>query len=408
LLLAGLGLGFAVPLYAYVGYPLALKLLAIVRQATQRADEGGGVPAFRAKENWVADRYQRRPEDWPSITICVPAHNEEAVIGQTLENLLCADYPRDRVQILVMSDASSDRTDQIVDGFADRGVELLRIPRRVGKTQAENLAQAHLRGEIIVNTDASVRVAPDSLKPLLAAFASPEVGVASGQDESVGEADTANLGESGYVGYEMSVRQLETRVGGIVGASGCYYAIRRGLHATQLPPSLSRDFAAPLVAREAGYRSVSVPDAICAVPRLGTLGSEYRRKVRTIARGLRTLHFKRSVLNPLRYGLFAWMLFSHKLCRWLVPWAGVVALVAVAVLAVEEPWARWVLGGAVTVGALALLGLRATTAGPARALELLAFFLAGNIAVLHAWFRALSGEADPSWEPTRRPGSTSP
>lgn len=389
LLVAMLGIAVAMPLYAYAVYPLLLRILAVFKKK-----DAADLPA--------------PGDEWPAITICVAAYNEEAVIAHTLENLLRVDYPRDRVQILVMSDASTDGTDEIVGGFADRGVELLRMPRRVGKTEAENLARPHLRGEIIVNTDASVRIAPDGLKPLLAAFASPEVGVASGQDVSVGESGAANTGESSYVGYEMYVRDLETRVDGIVGASGCYYAIRQGLLAADLPPSLSRDFAAPLLAREAGYRSVSVPAARCAVPRVGSLGSEYRRKVRTIARGLRTLHHKRALLNPFRYGLFAWMLFSHKMCRWLVPWAGAIGLVAVALLAVHEPWARWALGAAALAAVLALLGVRVRTGWQAaRVLELLVFFLAGNVAVLHAWIRALKGEADPSWEPTRRRVSTS-
>lgn len=378
-----LAIGVAVPLYAYVGYPLVLKLLAGLRSPRRPAAE---------------------PADWPQITVCVPAYNEEAVIAETLENWLQADYPPDRMHILVLSDASTDRTDEIVRSFADRGVELLRMPERVGKTEAENLALPRLRGTIIVNSDAAVRVAPNSLKPLVAAFESPDVGVASGRDVSVGEVGGRNAGESRYVGYEMGIRSLETTVDGIVGASGCYYAIRRELHATRLPPSLSRDFAAALVARQAGYRSVAVDEAVCVVPRSGSLRTEYRRKVRTIARGLRTLHHERSLLNPLRYGLFAWMLFSHKLCRWLVPWAAVTALAAIAVLALHESWARWLLGGLVVVAAGAALGATGKRAARASAAAaLLTFFFAGNLAVLHAWLRALTGERDPSWEPTRRP-----
>src|SRR5437879_13251472 len=138
----------------------------------------------------------------------------------------------------------------------------------------------------------------------------------------------------------MGVRDLETGLrggggggGGIVGASGCLYAIRAGLHREFVPENLSRDFAAALIARRHGLRAVSVPEAVCFVPRGASLRQEYRRKVRTMARGLRTLWALRALLNPLRYGLFAWMLWSHKLCRWLVPWAALVALGAVGPLA---------------------------------------------------------------------------
>ena len=226
----------------------------------------------------------------------------------------------------MVSDASTDRTDEIVRGYADRGVELLRMPERHGKTAAENAAREHLRGDIVVNTDASVRIAPGALKPLIARFADPEVGVASGRDVSVAQMDRdLNVGESGYVGYEMWVRDLETRVGSIVGASGCFYAIRRPLHMTLFPAALSRDFACALIAREAGFRAVSVNEAVCYVPRIQSLRREYRRKVRTLTRGLETLWYKRSLMNPLRYGLFAWMLLSHKLIRWLAPWGLVLA-----------------------------------------------------------------------------------
>src|SRR5439155_18332143 len=222
-----------------------------------------------------------------------------------------------------------------------RGVELLRLPERRGKTAAENAARAHLRGTIIVNTDASVRIALQALKPLVAAFADPTVGVASGRDVSVARVGAeANAGESTYVGYEMWVRALETRVAGIVGASGCLYACRRRLYMRLVPEALSRDFAAALMAREAGYRSVAVRDAVCYVPRVASLHAEYRRKVRTITRGWQTLVYMRHLLNPFRYGLFAWMLFSHKICRWLAPWAIGLAIVGLIALNLGH-WASW-------------------------------------------------------------------
>ena len=122
------------------------------------------------------------------------------------------DYPAERRQILIVSDASTDGTDEIVAEYADRGIELVRQPTRAGKTAAENAARSALRGDIIVNTDASIRIHPHSLKPLIAAFSDPSVGVASGRDVSVARLDDdSNVGESGYVDYEMRIRALETR-----------------------------------------------------------------------------------------------------------------------------------------------------------------------------------------------------
>lgn len=370
--------------YTYAGYPLLLKAIGAVRPRPVRREE---------------------PEEWPLISITVPAYNEEAQIRTMLDSLLALDYPADRRQILVVSDASSDRTDEIVAEYADRGVELLRTPGRMGKTAAENLARPRLRGDIIVNTDASIRIQRDALKRLVACFSDPEVGLASGRDMSVGPAeDHPNAGESGYVGYEMWVRQLETRVNGIIGASGCFYAIRAELHHSNvMPEGLSRDFAAALVTREHGYRSVSVDDAVCFVPRTASLRREYQRKVRTMARGLQTLHFKRHLLNPLRYGSFSWMLLSHKLCRWLVPWAGISAAAGVLLLARREPWAQWMIGAMAAATMVAAAGWMAgETRRLPRFVAIPTFAIASNVAALHAWGKAVRGEANAVWEPTRR------
>src|SRR2546426_6040105 len=166
----------AVGAYAYLVYPLLL---------------------------WVGTRGRLgrppvSPVEWPLISITVPVYNEAATLAATLERILASDYPADRRQVIVVSDASIDRTDEIARGFAPRGVELIRLPRRAGKTAAENAARPHLRGEFVVQTDASVRIHPAALKPLIAAFSDATVGVASGRDVSVAAVeDDAGGGESG-------------------------------------------------------------------------------------------------------------------------------------------------------------------------------------------------------------------
>ena len=379
----------AFAVYTYVGYPLILLAAS----------------ALRGRRRPLPP-----PVEWPHITILLPARNEEAVIGGTIDNLLQLDYPADRRRIIVLSDGSTDRTDAIVAAYAGRGVDLVRMPRWAGKTAAENAVLSQLESEIIVNTDASARVERGALKALIAPFADPEVGVASSHNVSLARVEEhANYAESWYVGYDMWVRSLETRVSGIVGAAGCLYAARLATQRHVLPQALTRDFAAPLLAREQGLRAVSVPEAICFVPRIPSLRREYRRKVRTITRGIETLRFKRRLLNPLRHGAFSWILISHKICRWLIPHAALLALAALLCLTQTVVAARWALVGVAWVGVCAVVGwwwpdrwrLPKVMAVPA-------YFVIGNLAALQASVRALAGQRDRLWEPTRREAAPAP
>jgi cellulose synthase/poly-beta-1,6-N-acetylglucosamine synthase-like glycosyltransferase len=372
--------------YAYVGYPLILALVA--RWKPEPAPFGD-------------------PPEWPRISITIPAYNEAAAIGPTLDSLLALDYPADRRQILVVSDCSGDGTDDIVRGYAGRGVELLRMPARRGKTAAENAAFAHLGGEIIVNTDATIRILPGSLKPLIRVFQDPAIGAASGRDVSVGDVRAElNQGESGYVDYEMRVRSLESRVGSIVGASGCFYAIRRAIVDPAFPEALSRDFASPLRARSLGYRTVSVDEAVCLVPRTTSLRTEYRRKIRTMARGLDTLWHMRALLDPFRYGSFALMLWSHKLCRWLVHPALLGLLLGLALLSATSLAAAVAVLAIAAAMSLGVIGMKWPEGRKAPApIAVCGFALAVNAAAIRAWAKALRGERNPIWEPTRRPGA---
>lgn len=373
-------------LYAFLGYPALLRLMA----ARRRGD--GPPPATPPAQEG----------DLPTVTVTVPVHNEAEQIGGTLQSLLDLDYPAHLLRILIVSDGSTDATDDIVRSYADRGVELLALRRRVGKTAAEEAAMREIRSEIVLNTDASIRLHPAALRALARAFADPDVGVASGRDVSIGvRARDGNEGERGYVGYEMRVRALESRLSGIVGASGSCYAIRASLHRLPLPGGLSRDFAAALRAREHGFRAVSVDGATCAVPRSGSLRREYRRKVRTMVRGMRTLAYKKALLNPLRHGTFAWMLWSHKVARWALPWAALAALLALATLAVAQTWARALLAAAVLLGLVTALAWLRDGKVP-RVIGLPAWIVLGNLAAVHATVKALSGGQSAIWEPTRR------
>jgi cellulose synthase/poly-beta-1,6-N-acetylglucosamine synthase-like glycosyltransferase len=368
--------------WAYAGYPAVLWMIS----------------RFKAPRAMPPE-----PLSWPMISITVPAYNEAARIRSTIESLLAIDYPADRRQILIVSDSSTDDTDRIVAEYADRGVELYRVPRRGGKTAAENAAAAVLRGEIIVNTDASIRIQRHSVKALIRAFQDPTIGVASGRDISVGAESEGNRGESGYVGYEMWVRDLETRLGGIVGASGCCYAARAQIQRTVLRDDLARDFASALIARRLGLRAVSVNEATAVVPRTPSLRAETKRKARTMAQGLETLRYGASLMNPFRHGAFAIALASHKLARWLVYLSAPLAIIGIAWLALSS---RIALALFVAMAAVVAMGFTAMRWPAGRRVPLpfalAGFALASTLGGLRAWMLAIRRKRLPMWEPTRR------
>jgi cellulose synthase/poly-beta-1,6-N-acetylglucosamine synthase-like glycosyltransferase len=373
-------------IYAYVLYPVIVWAVSLTRRSLATGAHA---------------------DQWPHVTVTVPVYNNVASIRATLERLLAFDYPREKLQFLVLSDASTDGTDDIVREFADRGIELLRATTRRGKTAAENAAAEVARGDIIVNVDATVMVPPTSLRPLIRAFDDQSVGVASGCDVSVDAAPATEAGgESGYTSYEMLVRKLETRAGSIVGASGCFYAIRRKIRGSPLHPGLSWDFASTLVAREQGYRSVSVPEAVCVVPHTQELRYELRRKARTMARGISTLFEFRALMNPFKYGGFALMLISHKLLRWVPYLVAPASVIALAILATRSTVAA-VVFGIVACGLLAgAVSIKYAGSINLRPLALAGFVVAACSAGWLAWFDAIRGARLATWDPTPRPTVT--
>jgi cellulose synthase/poly-beta-1,6-N-acetylglucosamine synthase-like glycosyltransferase len=376
-----LALPIIVGIYAYIVYPLILWAIAHLAKE---------IPKDAAFS--------------PTVTVVIPAYNEENQIRGAVEAVLAQGYPKDKLQLLILSDASTDATDRIVGEYAAEGVELMRMPQRGGKTKAENAALSRVRGEIIVNTDASIRLHPAAVRELVSQMMNPSIGVASGRDISVSSGDkTQNVTEASYVNYEMWVRTLETKTGGIVGASGSCYAIRSELHRVPIREDLSRDFCAALTARLHGMRSVSVDEAVCFVPRTSSLQREYERKVRTISRGMDTLVNRKQLLHPGHYGTFAWKLFSHKVCRWLLPIAVIPGVIGLAMLSHFYMWAEAALIVAGLIVVLALAGVFWPSSRPLpRLVSLAAFGLAANLAVVNAVWRVIHGHHDHVWEPTRR------
>jgi cellulose synthase/poly-beta-1,6-N-acetylglucosamine synthase-like glycosyltransferase len=368
-------------LYAYVGYPILLLLLARLRS-----------------------RPVRSADITPEVSLIITVHNAATTVVAKIENSLALDYPRDRFGILIASDASTDDTDRLATGFADRGVVVCRAPHRVGKTGAQNLACRAATGEILVFSDVTTLLPMEALRAIVRPFADPEVGLVSGQDESIADTDhPAAAGEGAYVRYEMWLRRLESTVGSIIGASGCLYAVRRSQR-SELSADLVEDFSMPLLTLQAGARAVAEPAARAGVPVTGSSRAEFRRRVRTQIGGAVALWRHRHLLNPFRYPKVAWMLLSHKLGRWLVPGWLVLLLLSGSFLA-RDHWFYLAATIAQTVfHGLGLFGLRRSCRRRSpRWLSLPFSFLLANAAVAIGTVQAIRGGRATTWQPSARP-----
>lgn len=357
--------------YSYLGYPATLFVLSRVRchQVRRRAIH-------------------------PSVSFIITARNEAARIAEKLENALAQDYPASQLEIIVASDCSSDATDAIVRRDFPR-VRLVRSPRREGKEAAQALAIAAARGDVFVFSDVATALAPDCVSRLVENFADPSVGCVSSTDRFVDAAGEIS-GEGAYVKYEMWLRTLETRVNSLVGLSGSLFATRREL-CSEWPSDLQSDFSTLLRAVQMGYRGVLDPESAGYYRNITDSRGEFSRKVRTVVRGLTVLGAHTHMFNPARYGLFAWQLASHKLSRWVVPFAMIAALGA-NLLLLGSPFYVLLLIAQVAFYATACAGLKSG----ASFLRVPAFLLQANAAVLTAWLRYLRGERMVVWNPSDR------
>jgi cellulose synthase/poly-beta-1,6-N-acetylglucosamine synthase-like glycosyltransferase len=239
--------------WTHVGYPLAAGALSRLRPRRVRTTDGT-----------------------PSVSVVVAAHDEEAVIERRLENLLELEYPRERLEIVVASDASTDRTDDLVEAFAGRGVRLVRCPRG-GKVAAQNHTVPQTRGEIVTFTDANASWAPDALRKLVRNFADPSVAYVCGQLR-LEPVDGSNK-EGLYWRYELKLREAESRLHSVTGGNGSIYAVRREDY-VDVDPRFGHDLAFPYLMVQRGRRAVYEPEAIAYEKPTPTNETEYRRKVR--------------------------------------------------------------------------------------------------------------------------------
>jgi hypothetical protein len=361
----------ALIVYAWAGYPLLLMILGS-----------------------IANRTVVKKRVTPPVTFIITAYNEELRLRAKIENTLAQDYPASRFEVIVASDCSTDRTDDIAREHS--GVRLVRAGERRGKEAAQQLALEAAGGEIIVFSDVATALSLSGVSSIVANFADPTVGCVSSIDRFV-DANGRVSGEGAYVRYEMWLRTLETRVHSLVGLSGSFFAARREVCRTWAADRQS-DFSTALNAVALGLRAVLDPETAGYYRNIAEDQRESGRKTRTVVRGLAVLARNLRMLNPFRYGLFAWELASHKLCRWLVPMAMIAAAVANVLLLSRSP--IYAAAFAVQVVFYAAAALGAWTGAPA--LRIPSFLVLSHAAILIAWCRFARGERMTCWTPSRR------
>ena len=360
--------------YPYAGYPLVLQL---VRRLVSRP-RPANAPAL------------------PTVSMIIPVHNEASRLEPKIANTLALDYPADRLEVLFVSDGSTDDTAAMIRAAVGRRLDVIELPQRGGKAAALNAGLHRAGGEIVVFTDASIALAPDSIRAIVAPFADPRVGCVSGEDRI---AETG--GEGLYGRYELYLRRLESDVHSIVGASGSFYAQRRAL-CTPFTEGMAPDFLSVLRTVQQGYRAISEPAAVGEMTSVKSAKQEFDRKVRTLLRGMTALFACKTLLNPVRFPVFAFALWSHKVLRWTVPFNLLAALLAPLAL-LDRPFYVVALVAQIVFYAGAAAAF-AEWANVHRSLpgRIALYFSSVNAAILTAWYHYSRGVRQELWTPSRR------
>jgi len=251
----------------------------------------------------------------PTVSLIIAAYNEQNFIYQKLINSLALDYDKNRIEIIVASDCSDDKTDEIASSFQDNGIRLVRLPYRGGKTAVQNLAFRQATGEILIFSDTKAIYDERAIRKIVENFNDQAVGCVGGCLLWKG---TLQKSKNIIEWFEQKFKTSESEFYSIIGVDGCIYGVRKALFET-LPENLTSDLVTPLRILQKGYRTVFEKEALCYVETVANEKSELKRKARTVRAGLFAIFNCRNMLNPLRYLRISFLLISRKVIRWLTP-----------------------------------------------------------------------------------------
>lgn len=362
--------------YSYFGYPISLCILGSIRKKT-------------VNKNVYT----------PDITIIITVYNEEKRIIKKIENTLALVYPKEKMQVIITSDGSTDRTNEIAEKNHEFGIELLPLSRRGGKENAQKEALKMARGEVIIFTDVATMLEPSGVTEIVSNFADPTVGCVSSEDRLAGR-DGKPGGEGFYVRYEMMLRRLESRVHSLVGLSGSFFAARRSV-CQDFSSDMQSDFRTLLNSVKMGLRGVSDPKAIGSYLDVSSGTREFDRKVRTVLRGLTVFFRHTEFLNIFKYGFFSYQYFCHKLLRWTVPLLLIMAFTTNVFLVTKNSIYFILFIGQLFFYGFALWGWKGEPAF-GKAAKIPYYFLTVNLSILVAWWKYFQRERVVMWTPSER------
>lgn len=346
----------------------------------------------------------RRPKSagsaTPTATLVISAYNEAEVIGEKITNALASRYDRERLEVMVISDASSDETDDIVQGFSEENVQLCRQEFRFGKSAGLSRFCPEAAGDILIFTDANAIFQKDAIAKLLRHFDDPQVGYTVGRQVYHREENQSARSENTYWSMELILKEWESRLSSVVGADGAIYALRKELFEPLVAEDIN-DFLLPLKVVAAGYRGVFDPEAECYEWAAPSFQGEFRRKYRIVNRSLRAVLKVPKTLSPFHVGWFAYQLWAHKVLRWLSPAFLLILFVTSALLALGGSFWYGLALGAQLAG-YGCAGLYAIPALRRWKLCYLAYyFLLVNCAAAIGILLLLSGKTIGTWNPQR-------
>jgi len=372
--------------YTYVFYPIVLFIAYALSQV-------------RRDCQYLTGRHNRRastltPEQLPTVTLIIPAYNEQSCLPNKILNLGQIDYPMEKFETICVSDGSTDRTNEILSSLQDPKIKVVLLPKRKGKSEALNVAVLHAHHDILVFSDTSTLFAPDAVKNLTRHFSNPKVGVVCGALEFERTSESKQT-EGLYWGYESMLRLMEARLGATLTASGALFALRRTAFRPLAPETIIEDFVIPMNARNLGYAVVYDPEATATEFAASSVVGEFTRRVRLAVGSFRAL---KGFLTTGLDGFTSVAFVSHKLLRWVLPFL-LIALLASNAFLMGEALYRAVFAGQLLFILWAWMGFifRQRVHGVRYALVGY-FLLAMNLAFLVGFLRFLTGREEGVWQ----------